>query len=394
MKKTYTLLLTTACILAFAGCENINLPNTDNATGTTDTVQADGTQVVPPTETATTSDGITTTELPAPEAPAADTGASTVPAPPAGQSAPPQTAAGSTAAGEMIGEQKAKEIGLAHARLKESDVTFIKSYLDFDDGRYLYDVEFYKDMTEYDYEIDAYTGDILSFDFDVEGYAIQAPAPAPTQPATQPSAGTGTSAAPAQPTQPAQTAPQQQTTPNTAAATDIGEAKARQIALSHAGLKDGDVTFIKSHPDYDDGRYVYDVEFYKDMTEYDYEIDAYTGNILSFDFDVEGYAIQAPAPAPTPAPAQPAQPAQPTQPAPQQQTNPGNGNITLDRAKSIALQRAGVSNATFTKAHLDYDDGIAVYEIDFIAGTMEYDVEVHAQTGAVLEFDAESIYDD
>ncbi|MBR0092210.1 MAG: PepSY domain-containing protein, partial [Lachnospiraceae bacterium] len=50
--------------------------------------------------------------------------------------------------------------------------------------------------------------------------------------------------------------------------------------------------------------------------------------------------------------------------------------------------------ATFTKAHLDYDDGIAVYEIEFIAGTMEYDVEVDARTGAVREFDAESIYDD
>ena len=207
---------------------------------------------------------------------------------------------------------------------------------------------------------------------------------APATADTTPQAQTGASApAPAQPAAP------QQTQTGTGTATDIGEAKAREIALAHAQLKESDVTFIKSHPDYDDGRYVYDVEFYKDMTEYDYEIDAYTGDIISFDFDVENYAIAVPQQQPK-APAQPASPQQPQAPA-QQQTA---GNITLDQAKAAALQRAGLSSATFTKAHLDYDDGIAVYEIEFIAGTMEYDVEVDARTGAVREFDAESIYDD
>ena len=147
----------------------------------------------------------------------------------------------------------------------------------------------------------------------------------------------------------------------------ISEEKAVQIALDHARLKKEDVSFITSHPDFDDGRYVYDIEFYKDMTEYDYEIDAATGEILSFDFDIEGYA--------------PAQPAQ-------------SGQISLDQAKQIATSYAGVSGVTFTKAYLDYDDGYAVYEIEFIAGTTEYDVEVDASSGAVREFDAESIYDD
>lgn len=191
----------------------------------------------------------------------------------------------------------------------------------------------------------------------------------------------------------------------TPARTEIGVEKAKEIALNHAGLSASEVGFIKAHMDYDDGRQVYDVEFYKDMTEYDYEIDAFTGDIWSYDFDIEGYAIpqQAPAaPAQTQAPAAPAQqqtPAAPAAPAPQapaQQAAPAQsaGQISLEQAKQIATNHAGVSGVTFIKAHQDYDDGRLTYEVDFVAGTTEYDYEIDAATGAILEFDAESIYDD
>ena len=186
----------------------------------------------------------------------------------------------------------------------------------------------------------------------------------------------------------------------------IGEAKAKEIALSHAGLKEGDVTFITCHLDYDDGRQVYDIEFYKDMTEYDYEIDAYSGDIWSYDFDIEGYAVpqQAPpaqqaqqsAPTQPSAPAQPAAPAQPTPPV--QQAAPAqaaSGYISLDRAKEIALSHAGVSaaNVFYKEAEFDYDDGFAVYQIEFISGTMEYEVDVDAVSGAIREYDVESVFD-
>ena len=195
------------------------------------------------------------------------------------------------------------------------------------------------------------------------------------------------------------------TVAQTAAQADIGVEKAKEIALNHAGLSASEVGFIKAHMDYDDGRQVYDVEFYKDMTEYDYEIDAFTGDIWSYDFDIEGYAIpqQAPAaPAQTQAPAAPAQqqaPAAPAAPAPQapaQQAAPAQsaGQISLEQAKQIATNHAGVSGVTFIKAHQDYDDGRLTYEVDFVAGTTEYDYEIDAATGAILEFDAESIYDD
>lgn len=59
---------------------------------------------------------------------------------------------------------------------------------------------------------------------------------------------------------------------------DLEEAKA--IALKHAGLKESEVTKLKAERDRDDGIVKYEVEFQKDRMEYDYEINAETGQIL------------------------------------------------------------------------------------------------------------------
>ena len=72
---------------------------------------------------------------------------------------------------------------------------------DRDDGRLLYEVEFYAGNKEYDYEILASDGTILSYDADIEGYRI---------PST------------------------------TSTGTDIGAEKAKEIALQQAGLTASD----------------------------------------------------------------------------------------------------------------------------------------------------------
>ncbi len=66
---------------------------------------------------------------------------------------------------------------------------------------------------------------------------------------------------------------------------------AKQIALAHAGVQESDTAFLWVEADYEDGVPVYDVEFYVASThsEYDYEIDAATGEIRSFDYDAENY---------------------------------------------------------------------------------------------------------
>ena len=61
--------------------------------------------------------------------------------------------------------------------------------------------------------------------------------------------------------------------------------KAKEIALSHAGLSADQVTFVKVKMDFDDGIQKYEIEFYYNYREYSYEIDANTGNILSYEQD-------------------------------------------------------------------------------------------------------------
>ena len=151
----------------------------------------------------------------------------------------------------------------------------------------------------------------------------------------------------------------------------IGEAAAKEIALKHAGLTEADVTYVQGHMEYDDGRKVYEIAFYAGNTEYDYEIDSQTGDILSFDADIENYAI-------TPS------------------TSTGQtANIGQAAAKEIALKHAGLSESdvTFMVAWLDRDAGRQIYEVEFFAGMMEYSYEIDAQTGDIWEFDVESIYD-
>ena len=254
---------------------------------------------------------------------------------------------------KQIGVEGAKQIALAHAKVALKDVTFIKAELETENGRLVYDIEFYSGNVEYDYDIDAVSGDIVSYDYDIENYNI-----------------------PVQPTE------VQQTNADTV---DIGVEKAKEIALSHAGHSLDKVSFVKAEIDYEDGIKVYDIDFYSGNVEYDYEINAATGSILSVDWNIEDYSIPAPEPAPTevpaPAPAPTAAPA-PTQPA-------APSTISAEKAKQIALSHAGVGGASFIKVELDTDDGVQVYEIEFKVGNVEYEYDINAISGEIISSKSE-----
>ena len=276
---------------------------------------------------------------------------------------------------KQIGVEAAKQIALAHAKVALKDVTFIKAELDTEDGRAVYDIEFYSGNVEYDYDIDAVSGEIISNDFDIEDYSIPAQSAAAPQ---QTEVSQQTAAAPA-PTAPAANTP----------SGDIGIERAKQIALSHAGLSQGSVSFVKAELDHEDGVKVYDIEFYSGNVEYDYGINAATGAIISVDRDIENYSIPtaAPAPAPTPAPTAAPTPTPTAAPAPTQPAAPST--ISAERAKQIALSHAGVGGASFTKVELDTDDGVAVYEIEFKVDNVEYDYEINAVSGAIISSKSE-----
>lgn len=67
----------------------------------------------------------------------------------------------------------------------------------------------------------------------------------------------------------------------------IGEEQARAIALEQAGLKETDVTGLRVEYEIDDGVQQYDVEFHHEGWEYEYEINAQSGGVISFDKDRE-----------------------------------------------------------------------------------------------------------
>ena len=66
---------------------------------------------------------------------------------------------------------------------------------------------------------------------------------------------------------------------------NITAEEAKQIALRHAGLTEEQVGFVKTELDFDHGVEVYEVEFKVDRTEYEYEINAETGEVIKAERD-------------------------------------------------------------------------------------------------------------
>lgn len=73
--------------------------------------------------------------------------------------------------------------------------------------------------------------------------------------------------------------------PAAPAASRITKEEAIDIALKDAGFTKDQVTRLRAEFDYDDGRPEYEVDFHQDRYEYNYEIHAESGKILSRDKD-------------------------------------------------------------------------------------------------------------
>jgi len=185
-------------------------------------------------------------------------------------------------------------------------------------------------------------------------------------------------------------------TPDYAAQSDpdadkyIGVERAKELALAHAGVKAQNARFLKTGLDWEDGRAVYEVEFCSQRTEYDYEVDALTGDILEWDNDCEdfdwschddyhidrglhlgwqnghhpedhghrGWSGAAP-----------------------------SGLLTNRQAQAKALEK--LPGGTVVKCELDYDDDNArwEYELELKLNGVEYECEINAATGEILKWE-------
>lgn len=261
------------------------------------------------------------------------------------------------ATADQITLEEAQTAALTDAGVAAADATFTEGKLDYDDGQALYDVDFYTADAKYEYEINAATGSVYS-------RSKETFSAAPTQdttPATEPDpvpAGSDT----------AGSAP---------AATGMEAAKA--AALADAGFTEDQVYLSKCEADYDDGVLCYEIEFCCNGWEYDYEIYGEICAVRSKDVEAcdhdnhrncdndgicdgsgSGYGAAGTA-------------------------------VDLEQAKTICLNHAGCTadQAAFSKAKLDYDDGLAVYEIEFYCSGSEHEYKVDCATGAILEYECE-----
>ncbi|MCM1326863.1 MAG: PepSY domain-containing protein [Bacteroidales bacterium] len=177
------------------------------------------------------------------------------------------------ASDSYIGEEAAKAAALADAGVQESDISYISCIIDYDDGRAEhYDVEFMIGSTEYEYEIDLYSGSVLakSIEKDSDNRAVT----------NQVHSGNSGNAANLE-------IPESSGTPANQTASDsyIGEESAWSIVLTHAGLKDSEISQKQIKLDLEDGIKVYEIEFHKGWTEYEYEINAVSGEIIKAEKD-------------------------------------------------------------------------------------------------------------
>ena len=238
------------------------------------------------------------------------------------------TVSGTASDKKYIGVQKAKEIALEKANLKENQVLDLDVELDYEMGTMIYEVEFEYNQLDYDFDIKATDGTILHMKENVESSKT-----------SQPVENISTSY--------------------------IGKEKAKEIVFNHANVKESQVTNLWIEMDSDDGQMIYEVEFNVGSKEYDYEVSATSGKVIDYDVETDDDKEDVVT-----------------------NTQTSTTTISKDKAKSIALTDANVTASQISNYEIELDEG--KYEISFNANNKEYDYEISSTTGKILNKEVET----
>ena len=138
---------------------------------------------------------------------------------------------------------------------------------------------------------------------------------------------------------------------------DITRDEAEAIAVKDAGVSADAVVRMRSSLDWERGERIYDVEFYADGVEYDYEISTVDGTILSFDQEAERIR------------------------------HDYSSSMTKDEALSIALDSAGLDMSEISRSRVerDRDDGFEYYEVEFRTQDFSYSYDISGE-GEILSY--------
>ena len=193
------------------------------------------------------------------------------------------------------------------------------------------------------------------------------------------------------------------------------EDEAKAIALQHAGLQQADARFVKAVRYQKQGVWLYELIFMDSHSKYRYLVDTNTGNILDhYIYQLGGGASQPAEPPastlPQPASDNPPAPASSSSTAPASASstpapapeNPAatppaaTGTISAEQAQAIAAGHSSVpaGEMRVLEIKLEKEDGVLVYDVEFTYGGTEYDYEIDAATGAILDWDMDEADDD
>ena len=250
---------------------------------------------------------------------------------------------------QLISMEAAQEVALKAANIAAGDAAISATTLNEVAGTSCYKVEFTSGDYAYAYTVNAETGAVMEMS-SREKNAVDTQAQTEATVPAADSATTQSSAA---------------ATAQTVTGT-VDEEMAQKIALEHAGVKATDATITKSKLDYEGRRQVYEIEWYAGGKKYDYEIAVDTGEILSSGYDEKTSGWSG--------------------------SNSSNVTVSEADAKQTALVRvSGATEKDIYEWEFDYDDGRPEYEGKIIYGGTEYDFTIDASSGAVIEWEAESV---
>ncbi|WP_159561580.1 PepSY domain-containing protein [Streptococcus halichoeri] len=150
------------------------------------------------------------------------------------------TACSDGSSSKKISKDKATDIALKDAKLTKKEASHFQIKSDKEDGKATYEIDFDTDKKEYDYTVDAETGKILEKSTDNKGLS-------------------GT----------------KDLTKDT-----ISQDKAKSIALEDAAIKEKDTSMMSIEKDMDGTTSTYEIKFTAHNNEYDYTINAKTGDII------------------------------------------------------------------------------------------------------------------
>lgn len=162
---------------------------------------------------------------------------------------------------ELLAEKKVLSSVYKDAGVKEKDVILVKCELDEDDSFWVYEVEFYTEDSGYDYEVNAENGEILSRDterFEKEGTGDE------KDKANE----------------------KGEKKENRKQSKDfVTEEKALKNACKTAEVKQAEASGVECELDEEDGVWIYELSFRVGRAEYEFEIDAQSGDVLAWQQD-------------------------------------------------------------------------------------------------------------